>query len=79
MIRFQLDALQMIILLSVDPDAKYYPSPENVKLYTPKECSERVSICYPQDTLHNKILQSFDPDAKYSPFTEKATQCTLSK
>ena len=74
-----LDTLHNPIVLSVDPDAKYYPSPENTTLVTEVECPVRVFIRSPLDTLHNPIVLSRDPDAMYSPFLENTTLYTTSE
>ena len=68
--------LQNLIVLSLDPDAKYYPSPEKTTLKTSEECPLSVLIRYPLNTLHNPIVSSLDPETKYFPFPENATLLT---
>ena len=76
LIRSPLDTLHTPIVLSRDPDAKYYPFGENTTLKTQLECPVRVLIRSPLDTLHTPIVLSPDPDAKYSPFGENTTLVT---
>ena len=71
-----LDTLHSLIVLSLDPDAKYSPFGENITLQTLSECPVRVLIRSPLDTFHILIVQSFDPDAKYSSFGENTTLLT---
>ena len=70
---FPLDAFHTLIVLSSDPDAKYFPFGENTKVKTEEECPLRVFMRYPLDTLHTPIVLSLDPDAKYFPFGENTT------
>ena len=77
--RSPLDTLHNPIVQSIDPDAKYSPSPENATLAILLECPVRVFIRSPLDTLHNPIVQSLDPDAMYSPLLENATLYTTSE
>ena len=74
-----LDTFHNPIVKSIDPDAKYSPSPENTTLYTPPECPMKLFIYSPLDTFHNTIVPYSDPDAKYSPFFENATLNTPPK
>ena len=68
-----LDTLHTLIVLSLDPDAKYSPFGENTTLKTQPECPVRILMHSPLDTLHTLIVLSLDPDAKYSPFGENTT------
>ena len=63
-----LDTFHNPIVLSADPDAKYFPSGENTTLHTWEEWPIKVFINSPLDTLHNPTVLSEDPDAKYFPF-----------
>ena len=73
LIRSPLDTLHTPIVLSLDPDAKYFPFGENTTLLTPLEWPMRVLISSQLDTLQTPIVLSSDPDAKYSPFGENTT------
>ena len=61
------------MVLSADPDAKYYPFGEITTLSIPKGCSVRVLMRSSLITLHTPIVLSSDPDTKYSPLGEKTT------
>ena len=69
----QLDTLHTLIVLSLDPDAKYSPLGENTTQLTQEEWSVRILISSPLDTLQTPIVLSLDPDAKYSPLGENTT------
>ena len=56
--------------MSSDPDAKYFPSPENTTIHIQLECPVRVLMRSPLDTIHNPIVKSIDSDAKYIPSSE---------
>ena len=71
--RSPLYILHKPIVESIDPDAKYSPSPENAILPIKPECPVRVFIRSPLDTFHNTIVSSKDPEAMYSPFLENDT------
>ena len=73
LIRFPLDTLHIMIVLSPDPDAKYSPLGEKITLLTVDDWSVRVLIRSPLDTLHIPIVSSTDPDAKKFPFGENTT------
>ena len=53
---YPLDTLHTPIVLSSDPDAKYYPSGENATLATIEEWPLRVLMHFPLDTLHTQIV-----------------------
>ena len=76
--RYPLDTLHTPIVLSPDPEAKYYPFGENYMLQIMSLWPLRVFMLSPLDTLHTLIVLSYDPDAKYSPFGENTTLLTLS-
>ena len=73
---FSILHLQILIVLSLDADAKYSPFGENVTQVTTKMCPSSVWMRSPLYTFHKPIVLSQDPDAKYSPFGEKTTLCT---
>ena len=56
--RSPLYTLHNPIVLSIDPETKYYPSPENTTLNTAPECPVSVLIRSPLDTLHKPIVLS---------------------
>ena len=66
-----------MIVSSLDPDAKYFPSGENtiMKVLVP---ALRILIISPFDTFHKTIQPSSDPDAKYFPFGENVTLFIIS-
>ena len=70
---FQLDTFHNLIVVSPDPDAKYFPSSEKTTSHTGPEWAVRVFMHTPLDTLHNLIVLSPDPDTKYSPSLENTT------
>ena len=61
------------IVLSLDPDTKYFPSLENTTLCIHPEWPVKVFMSSPLDTLHKPIVLSREPDAKYSPSPENIT------
>ena len=73
LIRFMLDTLHTMIVLSKDPDTKYFPLGENTTFKNEDRWAVRVLIRSPLDTLHTPIVLSLDPDAKYFPFGENTT------
>ena len=77
--RFPLDTLHTPIVISEDPEAKYFPFGENTTLKTKEEWPSRVMMRYPLDTLHTPIVLSQDPETKYSPFGENTTLHTVSE
>ena len=64
LIRSPLDTLHILIVESLDPDAKYSPFGENDKVKTEEECPLRVLMISPLVILHILIVQSKDPEAK---------------
>ena len=68
-----LDTLHNPIVLSEDPDAKYFPFGKNITLHTGEEWPVRVFMHSPFDTHHTRIVSSQDPDAKNSPSGENTT------
>ena len=64
LIHFPLDTSHKPIVLSADPEAKFYPSGEKTTLNTPKECPIKFFISSPLYTLHRPIVLSADPEAK---------------
>ena len=61
-----------IIVLSLDPEAKYSLFDENTTLKTQEECPVKVFIRFPVDNIHTHIFLSQDPDARVSPLGENA-------
>ena len=72
MIHSPLDILHTIIVLSQDPEAKYFPFGENATLLTLFLWPVKVLMHSPLKTLHNPILLNPDPDVKYLLFGENA-------
>ncbi len=70
---FYSSTLQNLIVLSQLPDAKYFPSGENVTEYTAPPWPSRVVSYFHPSVLHNFIVLSQLPDAKYFPSGENAT------
>ena len=70
MIRPLVNTLQIPIVESRDPEAKYNPFGENTTLVIMFLWPYRVLIHYCVDTLHTRIVLSVDPEAIYSPFGE---------
>ena len=58
LMRSPLDTLHTLIVLSLDPDAKYSPSGENTTLNIVEEWPLRVLIRSPLDILHTLIVLS---------------------
>ena len=50
-----LETLHILIVLSIDPDAKYSPLGENATLNTPEEWPVSVLIRSPLDTFHTQL------------------------
>ena len=73
---FPLDTFHNLIVLSQDPDAKYFPSREKTTLVTELEWPVRIFMGFPLGTSHNSIVQSVDPDAKYFSSLENTTLVT---
>ena len=71
--RYPLDTFHIPIVVSLDPDAKYFPLGENDTLNIIEEWPSRVLINSPLYTFHTPIVLSHDPDAKYFPLGENAT------
>ena len=65
-IRSPVNTLHKDIVLSADPDAKYYSIGENATLVTYFLWPLRVLSRFPENTLHKPIVLSSDPVAKYS-------------
>ena len=71
--RSPLDKFHKPIVLSPDPEAKYYPSHENTTVLTISECPIKVLMRCQFDIFHTLIVLSQDPEAKYSPSGENTT------
>ena len=56
-----------LIVLSLDPEAKYFFFSDNTMLFTAPRWPLRVLMSFPLEKFHNPIVPSADPDAKLSP------------
>ena len=73
-----LDTLHNPIVLSEDPDAKYFQFGQNITLHTGEEWPVRVFMHSPFDTIHTRIVYPKIQTPKTLP-PEKILRCIYEK
>ena len=76
LMRYPLDILHTIMVLSQDPEIKYSSFGEKTTVFTYKECPVKVLMSSPVDTFHRVMVLSQDAETKYSPLDEKTMLLT---